>query len=311
MTDSRSEVYEQILEGRIPYQFLYNDVGNLLFESLCDTPEYYLARAECQLLRRYFSDLKLDGVTIVDLGCGDGRKAVSILESLLRESVRYVGIDSSAPAAEAAESRIRNAFPEAEASFCVESIFSGIERIPDFRGQGPTVLCFLGSTIGNFSRQQRSDFFHFVRNHLVEGDRFVTGFDLIKPVSRLTAAYNDATGFAALAGLNMVCQINRLFGWDIPLSSFEHKATYNEKECMIETLLVATRKFSVSDENQEFRLEMERGNYLITNRAYKFDLESLCNELMSVFFAEPSSFIQDKSLYALVEIVIQKRVSEV
>lgn len=303
MTDSRRVIYEQILEGRIPYQFLYDDVGNLLYERLCDTPEYYLARAEYQLLRRYFSDLKLDSATIVDLGCGDGRKAACILENLCREGVRYVGIDSSAPATEAAEIRIRGAFPDVNVSFRVESIFSGIENISDFRQQGPVVLCFLGSTIGNFSRSQRSDFFHFVRDYLVESDRFVTGFDLIKPVSRLTAAYDDATRYAALAGLNMVSQINSLFGWNIPLSSFEHKVSYNEKECMIETLLVATRTLSVSDENGEFQLEMERGDHLVTNRAYKFDLKSICVELRSAFSAEPGCLLQEEFRYALTEVV--------
>jgi L-histidine N-alpha-methyltransferase len=301
---TKRKVYEQILEGRIPYQFIYDDVGNLLYERLCESSEYYLARAEYQLLRRYFSDLKLDNVTIVDLGCGDGRKAVCSIESLLRRNVRYVGIDSSSPATEAAEIRLRSAFPDLDASFRVESIFSGIESIPDFRTQGPVVLCFLGSTIGNFSGQQRSDFFHLVRNHLVQRDRFMTGFDLIKPVSRLTAAYDDATGFAALAGLNMVCQINSLFGWDIPLSSFEHEASYNEEECMIETRLVATEKLSVSDENGEFRLEIEKGDYLITNCAHKFDLKSICSELQSVFSAKPSSLVHEEFGYALTEVVI-------
>lgn len=275
----------------------------MLYERLCDTPEYYLAHAEYQLLRRYFSNLELDGATIVDLGCGDGRKAVCSLESLSQEDVRYVGIDSSPSATEAAEIRIRSVFPDVDASFRVESIFSGIENIPDFRKQGPVVLCFLGSTIGNFSPQQRSDFFHLVRNHLVEGDRFITAFDLIKPVKRLTAAYDDATRFAALAGLNMVCQINSLFGWNIPLSLFEHEASYNEKECMIETLLVATDKLSVSDEKGEFRLEIEKGDYLVTNRAYKFDLEGICTELKSAFSAEPRSLVQEKFRYALAEVV--------
>ncbi len=297
-------MYEQILAGRIPYQFLYDDVGNLLYEKLCGTPEYYLARAEYQLLRRYFSQLRLDSPTIVDLGCGDGRKAVCSLESLLQQNARYVGIDSSAAATEAADIRIRSAFPDVDASFRVESIFDGIESIPDFRERGPIVLCFLGSTIGNFSRQQRSDFFHLIRNHLVEGDRFVTGFDLIKPVSRLTAAYDDATRFAALAGLNMVCQMNVLFGWNIPLSSFRHEASYNEKERMIETLLVAAETLSVSDEKGEFPLKIERGDCLVTNRAYKFDLEDICAELKSVFSVAPGSFVHEEFGYSLAEVAV-------
>lgn len=297
-------MYEQLLDGRIPYQFLYDEVGNLLFEKLCGTPAYYLARAEYQLLRRYFSELTLDGATLVDLGCGDGRKAVCSLESLPRQSMRYVGIDSSSAATEAAELRIRSAFPDVDASFRVQSIVSGIESIPDFRGQGPVVLCFLGSTIGNFSRQQRSDFFHLVREHLAERDRFVTGFDLIKPASRLTAAYDDTTGYAALAGLNMVCQLNSLFGWNIPLSAFEHEVAYDEKECMIETLLAATSRVSVSGENGEFPLNIEKGGHLVTNRAYKFDLEGMSIELKSAFSAEPRSIVQEDFRYALAEVAI-------
>lgn len=304
MIGSRKEVYEQLLEGRVPYQFLYDEAGNLLFERLCETPEYYLARAEYELLRRYFSDLKLDGATLVDLGCGDGRKAVCSLENLPRKSVRYVGIDSSSAATEAAQTRIGSAFPDADASFRVESIFSGIEHLPEFRQQGPLVLCFLGSTIGNFSPRQRRDFFRLARDHLVEGDRFVTAFDLIKPVSRLTAAYDDAAGYAALAGLNTVCQLNRLFGWNIPLSSFDHEVSYDEKECKIETLLVANKNVFVSDENGERRLKLEKGDYLITNCAYKFSLERICTELSSVFSVEPGSLVHEEFRYALAEAVV-------
>lgn len=73
---------------------------------------------------------------------------------------------------------------------------------------------------------------------------------------------------------------------------------------MIETLLVATEKLSVSDENGEFRLEIEKGDYLVTNCAYKFDLEGICIELKSVFLAEPSSLVQEEFRYALTEVRI-------
>jgi uncharacterized SAM-dependent methyltransferase len=102
----------------------------------------------------------------------------------------------------------------------------------------------------------------------------------------------------------MVCQINRLFGWNIPLSLFEHEASYDEEERMIETLLVATDKLSVSDKKGEFRLEIEKGDCLVTNRAYKFDLEDICTELKAVFSTEPCSLVQEKSYYALVEVII-------
>lgn len=310
MTDSRRKVYEQLLEGRIPYQFLYDDVGNLLFEKLCQTDEYYLARAEYQLLRRYFSNLNLDGATIVDLGCGDGRKAVCCLEGLPRQSVRYVGIDSSPAATEAAELRIRSAFPDADTSFRVESIFSGIENIPDFRKQGPVVLCFLGSTIGNFSRQLRLNFFRLVRDRMNGRDRFITGFDLIKPAGKLITAYSDASGYAALAGLSMLCQLNSLFGWNIPLSSFSHGVFYDEVEGMIETRLVANAMISVLDNSGEFRLEMKKGDHLVTNRAHKFALQNICAELESAFSAETSSLVHEEFLYALAEVVIPVTAAE-
>ena len=305
MIESEKEaVYEQILGGHIPYQFLYDDVGNLLYERLCTTPEYYLARAENELLARYFANLKGDDVTIVDLGCGDGRKAIHSLESLDMQTVRYVGIDSSSAATAAAEQRISHAFPDMDTLFRVESIFSGIESIAGLRKHGPVVLCFLGSTIGNFSHQQRLDFFQLVQNNLLESDRFLTAFDLVKPVNRLKAAYNDATRFAALAGLNMVCQINQLFGWDMPLSSFEHQVFYDEKEHIIQPRLVAVNKISVSDAATKFQFELDAGDYLIANSAQKFELDGIRDELKSIFASEPNNLVQEDFRYALTEVVI-------
>ena len=53
------------------------------------------------------------------------------------------------------------------------------------------MIFFLGSSIGNFTQQQSSDFFNKVSHALTKGDYFLLGLDLQKPKEILEAAYNE------------------------------------------------------------------------------------------------------------------------
>ena len=41
----------------LPCRFLYDAQGSELFEQICDLPEYYLTRAEHEILSRYADDI--------------------------------------------------------------------------------------------------------------------------------------------------------------------------------------------------------------------------------------------------------------
>ena len=60
------------------------------------------------------------------------------------------------------------------------------------RGE-PALLLFLGSTIGNFNRDEAASFLRAIRKRMQPGDYLLLGADLVKPRARLLSAYDDPT----------------------------------------------------------------------------------------------------------------------
>ena len=58
---------------RLPCRFLYDAAGSLLFEEICDLPEYYLTRAERQILEQRSTSITErfdEPPVLVELGSG-------------------------------------------------------------------------------------------------------------------------------------------------------------------------------------------------------------------------------------------------
>ena len=83
---------------------MYDEEGSRLCAAINQTPEYYIWRAERQLLEAHASAMlasmsteKLTKFNIIDLGAGDGSKTKVILETALKEgyNFEYIPIDIS------------------------------------------------------------------------------------------------------------------------------------------------------------------------------------------------------------------------
>ncbi len=79
---------------RIPCRFFYDEVGSQIFEEICELPEYYLTRAESEILReraeavaRRFSL----PISLVELGSGSSIKSRVLVELPLPSSTSEIG----------------------------------------------------------------------------------------------------------------------------------------------------------------------------------------------------------------------------
>lgn len=73
----------------------------------------------------------------------------------------------------------------------------------------PSLLVFLGSTLGNFTPDEERLFWRGLSTHLSSGDFVLLGVDLVKAPAVLEAAYNDAAGRTAAFTCNLFARINR------------------------------------------------------------------------------------------------------
>jgi L-histidine N-alpha-methyltransferase len=261
-------------------KYFYDERGSELFEEITQLPEYYLTRAERGLLERRIPAIvqSVRPCSLVELGAGSATKTRIILDAMRESGCAecYVPIDVSRDFLEAAAAQLREDYPEMRITPVVSDITEPFVLPPV---AGPTMVVFLGSTIGNFSREQAVRLLSHIASAMSSSDRFLLGADLVKDPKVITQAYNDAQGVTAAFNLNILERLNRELGADFSLTDFEHRAFYNEQQRRIEMHLVARRQLEVTIP-EIGRIDFREGETIRTELSYKYDRVTL-EEILS------------------------------
>lgn len=263
------------LEGprrAIPARWFYDERGSELFDDITRLPEYYPSRAETALLEACRTDIAARvgaGHVVVEFGAGSATKTPLLLEAVAPSA--YVPIDISGDYLREAVTILQAKFPGLP-MFPVEADFTNEFDLPSEIRDAPRLGFFPGSTIGNFIPRSGVDMLRHMRGVLGEGAFLLIGFDRIKPLDVLVAAYDDAAGVTAAFNLNLLERINReLFG-NIPVEAFAHRAIWNDTEARIEMHLEASHDISFTVDGDQF--EMAAGETIHTENSHKYDLRS-------------------------------------
>lgn len=222
-------------------RFFYDDRGSALFERICETPEYYLTRAETGILADAGAEVARaaaasgrGGVRLVELGSGSSRKTRLLLDALaaVQDRTEYVPIDVSGMMPDSCGALVGE-YDGLTVTGVVDAYGGGMEFVRGLAG-ATNLVAFLGSSFGNFDAADGADFLGMLRSSLRPGDMFLAGLDLVKDRRALEAAYDDSQGVTAEFNLNMLRRINSELGGDFDLSRFEHVARYNAAEQRVE-----------------------------------------------------------------------------
>jgi len=260
-------------------KYFYDQLGSQLFEAICLLPEYYLTRAENEILERYADAIaaSVEGeITLVEMGSGSASKTRLVIEALLRRQPQllFMPVDISASAIESSSRILLQSYPRLRIEAYAADYFAGLAEL----GKKPrkrTLALFLGSNISNFDPEEALRFLRAMRNVLHEGDALLLGADLKKDPAILEAAYNDALGVTSAFNLNVLARINRELGGTFDLRSFKHRAFYNEALGRIEIYIESLFNQRVRIEKLDLEVEFAVGELIHTENSYKYDLEGL------------------------------------
>jgi len=263
----------------LPCRFLYDEEGSRLFEAICRLPEYYLTRAEEEIICRRARAIAArfgPELTVVDLGSGSSAKTCMLIGELFRQGkrVRYMPIDISPTALNAAARKLLNTYPELRITAVAGEYSQGLEILSKSVGE-PKLVLWLGSNIGNLSRSEACDFLRLVQKTLRGGDCLLVGIDLHKSPAILESAYDDAAGVTARFSLNILARINRELGGTFVPGQFRHHAVYNEGESRIEISLVSDREQRVCISALDLNVSFDRGEPIHTEHSYKYSLAQI------------------------------------
>lgn len=256
----------------LPCRYFYDARGSALFEDITRLPEYYLTRAEIELIDRYGHEIArhfAEGSVLVEFGSGSSRKTLPLLRAA-SQLAGYIPLDISAAAVFPAADRIREAMPGLRVAPALAD-FNAPFELPAWARLKRLAGFFPGSTLGNFRPEEARAFLERARRILGPGASFIIGIDLQKPLDVLLPAYNDGGGVTAAFNLNILTRINRELGADFDLDSFVHDALFNAVEGRIEMHLVSKCQQDVNVAGRVF--EFAEGETIHTENSHKYTVE--------------------------------------
>lgn len=299
------KVKEEILQGLnsqpkyISPKYFYNAGGSELFESITELKEYYPTRTEKSILSGIGTKLEMDfkNLNIVELGSGDPSKIRLLLHQIPSKELsglHYYPVDISQSALESSMMQLAEEFPEITITGIVADFMQQFSKLPKIRNR---LFCFLGSTIGNLTPDERMNFMQGLGNEMESGDHLLLGLDMVKDSSVLHRAYNDSQEITAAFNKNILNVVNGIIDTSFDSTDFEHLAFYNENEQRIEMHLKATRDRNIRINGNHETLNIKKGETIHTENSYKFsneDIESIGRQAglkaVSVFTDEQKWF---------------------
>ena len=259
----------------LPPKYFYDEAGAALFDRITTLPEYYLTRAEDEILAGVGASLVrgLDPDELVELGPGSCEKVRRLLDGVDRGGVRYVAFDVGGPGLVRALAALGREYPGLEISTIAGDFEHDLARVPPPKGR--RLVLFLGSTIGNFDPPGARRLLDGLRQMLGPDGRLLLGVDLVKDRGVLEAAYDDSAGVTAAFNRNILRVLNRGLAGDFRPEAFRHHAFYNGAASRIEMHLVATAAQRVRLRRAGLVLDFEAGESIWTESSYKYTRESV------------------------------------
>ncbi len=263
---------------RLSSRYFYDAEGDRLFQRIMASEDYYVTRAEDEILREQTDDVLkalANGhkrFSLFELGAGDGVKTLHLLRRALEQGrdPLYRPIDISENVLEQLRQRLKKDLPalryHAEQGEYFEAIKRGFTDPSE-----PKAVLFLGSNIGNLTHAHAVALLKGVAEYLGPNDRFLVGFDRKKDPATIRRAYNDSEGFTNAFNLNLLRRINNELGADFNLNQFIHTPVYDPCTGRALSYIVSTSDQVVHIPGAESPFHFKAWEALHTEISQKYD----------------------------------------
>ncbi|HEX8073172.1 MAG TPA: L-histidine N(alpha)-methyltransferase [Pyrinomonadaceae bacterium] len=309
-------------------KYFYDELGSVLFDAICLLPEYYLTRAEDEILTHHAAEIVAAAgdaeLNLLELGSGSAAKTRRLIGALLARQPRllYRPVDISAAALQTSARVLLQSYPQLRVEAYASDYDTALAHLqttqtdalvspdasdalttmdapPSDAPPAPhTLALFLGSNIGNFDPAEAESFLRRLRGVLRGGDALLLGVDLKKDARGLEAAYDDALGVTAAFNLNLLARLNREFGADFDPRAFRHVAVYDERAGRVEMHLESLRAQTVRLPALALAVRFDAGERLHTENSYKYDLAQLDDLAARTGFARARTWTDEAGRFS-------------
>lgn len=301
MSSEISEIVAGLSQTRktISPKYFYDERGSQLFDTITELPEYYLTDAELEIMRANVSEMaELVGKTasLIEFGSGSSLKTRILLEHL-DDLAAYVPVDISEDHLWTSARQLRAEFPDLDV-LPVVADFTRTFSLPTPKVMPlKNVVYFPGSTIGNFEHDAAMSLLRVMHQEAGDGGAMLIGVDLQKDAHIIQHAYNDDAGVTAEFNLNMLRHLNRSYGANFDLDSFEHSAVYDEDEGRVVIELISQAEQTVEVGNTA--IEFANGETILTEYSHKYTLEGFASMAEAAGFAVAKVWTDNEGLFSV------------
>tara|TARA_Y100000310_G_C20629168_1_gene787630 strand:+ start:206 stop:1162 length:957 start_codon:yes stop_codon:yes gene_type:complete len=252
-----------------------------------------LIKKEIDLIQKnrgeIISKLGKENLNVIDLGCGDGKKALIFIEELKGIlKLRYCPVDISSYMVEKAITKIRSTDSAEVVEFQWNiSDFENIENISILLKQGDfkrNLFLLLGNTLGNF---EINELLYEVRSSMNEGDFLLIGNGLDNRESKeILKAYSNRYLDNLL--IKTLTQIG------LKKENLKYSARF--KNSRIEMYYEIKKDAEISFLGK--KVEFKKGDEIIVAVSYKYNQEDFVS-FLNLYFDEIRVNISEDRSYAL------------
>jgi dimethylhistidine N-methyltransferase len=284
----------------LPSRWLYEGAGSELFERITELSEYYLTRAERDILIDRAPEIVLasGARTVVEFGSGTSEKTRLLLDAFyeVERLDAFVALDAAEPALRSSIDELSTRYPRATVSGVIADFNGDLSSMPAGPGR---LLLFLGSTIGNLGPSERARLLARFADLLDDGEHLLLGTDLVKDPGRLLAAYDDSKGVTAAFEKNILDVINANLGANFDPDCFEYVARWDTSAELVEMALRSSGAQDVAIPSLGLSLHFKDGEEIRTEISAKFHLAGVARELAVAGFGVAAQWQDSAGDFAL------------
>jgi L-histidine Nalpha-methyltransferase len=294
---------------RLPSKYFYDEIGSALFDAITHLSEYYLTRAETEILSDWgwqIVRLLNAPVDFLELGSGSAIKTQLLIGEALRVQTElcYSPIDISTEALQASSLALVEKYPRLRVRAYAGDYFDVLESHV-VRSQRKMLAMLMGSNIGNYERTEAEVLLRLIGGALLPGDGLLLGADLKKDRATLELAYDDPAGVTAAFNRNVLARINRELGADFDPRNFTHVARYDQERGSVDSFLEAREDALVSIEALSRQVSLQAAERIHTESSYKFTDDEIVQLGRRAGF-EPASSWHDRANRFAVHLLVRE-----
>ena len=231
-----------------------------------------------------FGDRDLEHI-IIDLGSGSGQKIAPFLQEARDRfaGVRYVPIDTAQSAIDLCHENMARDFPGLPVLSHTDSWEIAMnQKFYDSFTEANITVFFLGSTIGNFSEEESTQFIDTFMDIFRDRNnaRLVIMFDRAPSADKPRSVIEDAYNIEAMIAIDwhMSKAINQYLEIDIPLDKLKRCAHFDPHQKALVRWMELTEDCTISHTTKQQPLvQLKSGTRIQTEISRKYDREDISN----------------------------------